>query len=147
MSFIPMNINDAQEAKPVPAGIYDLVISKAEVVPVKGKEGVEQFKITFEIDGHDEAAPVANWMGLPEDPRDFKALNLKRLGRVFGINFPADGFDPHLIVLEMPGKRGKCELAQEEYEGRVNNKIVLPRLPDEGTSNAGRGAPPKRRAA
>lgn len=150
MPFINMNINDAQEAKPVPAGRYDLTIAACEVKLTKEHQR-PQFRAQISIDGHDDAPNIFEYVAIPSPDDDakaqsFKALLLKRFCSLFKVTVSDAGFDPEDLALQMVGATANCELKQEEYEGNVSNKLVIPRLSEEKGA-AGRGAPPKRRTA
>jgi len=152
MSFIPMNLNDAVEAKPVAHGKYDLVISAAELTKTKEKQK-DQFRVQIAIEGHDDAPNIFEYVQIPDmdddqKARDFKALLLRRFLTLFGVKIDPAGFDPEALAMELVGARCNAEVKQEEYNGNISNKLVVPRLKaEESPSNAGRGTPPKRRAA
>lgn len=150
MGFIPVNINTAEEAKPVASGRYDVTIAAAEVKLTKESQK-PQFRVQIAIDGHDDAPNVFEYVAIPtpeDDPKaqSFKALLLKRFCRLFNISVSDQGFDPDDLAMQMVGATASCELRQEEYEGNLSNKLVIPRLSEEKGA-AGRGSPPKRRAA
>lgn len=158
MPFIPMNLNDAVEAKPVPHGKYDVVIAACEITKTKEKQK-DQFRVQLAIEGHDDAPNVFEYVQIPDledeaKSRDFKALLLRRFLTLFGVKIDPAGFDPEPLAMELVGARANVELKQEEYpvgSGTMNNKLVVPRLKAEespGSASAGRGSPPpKRRAA
>lgn len=154
MSFIPMNLNDVDEAKPVAHGRYDLVIAACEITKTKEKQK-DQFRVQMAIEGHDDAPNVFEYVQIPDlddeqKARDFKALLLRRFLTLFGVKIDPAGFDPEPLAMELVGARCNAELKQEEYNGNISNKLVVPRLKAEespGASNVGRGSPPKRRGA
>lgn len=151
MPFIPVNVNDAAEAKPVPAGKYDLTILSCDEVLTREKQK-PQYKIALQINGHDDAPPLNHFVGLPADgdePRamEFKVLLLKRFLTMFGLKVGNDGFDTTALAMEMVGAtaRGEVGLSEPDDAGTVYNRLVVPKLKDEGTSGmvagAGRTAP------
>lgn len=150
MPFIPLNLDDAKEAKPVPAGKYDLVITSCEETLTKEKQK-PQFKMALQIEGHDDAPLVFHYQGIPSESDEtqamqFKMLLLKRFLKLFKIPYGADGFDTEKLAMEMVGARANAELQLgEPYNGNVSNVLVVPKLKDEET--AGRGKPPSRKAA
>jgi len=146
MPFIPLNLDDAQESKPVPLGRYDVVVASCEEVPTKKDPSKTQFKMMLTIDGHEDAAPIFHYQGIPTE-NDFKALLMRRFLTLFGVKYDPAGFDPELLAMELIGARAKVELRTKEYEGTINNEMIIPPLKgEEGPQNAGKGAgkPPKR---
>lgn len=153
MPFIPLNLDDAKEAKPVPAGKYDLVITTCEETTTK-TAGKPQFKMAIQIEGHDDAPPVFHYQGIPSEQDEpqamsFKMLLLKRFLKLFKVAYGSEGFDTEKLAMELIGARANAELQLgEPYNGNVSNVLVVPRLKDEeGPQHAGRGSPPKRKAA
>lgn len=148
MSFINVNVNEAQEAKPVQAGRYDLTIGKAEYKLSKEsqKPGIA---CRINIDGHDDAPSIMFWVGIPTTSEEVKSFypgtTFKRFMTAFGQKIDPAGFDPEALALELVGATAKgIEVVQEMYNDEPQNKINLPKVPDEGTASRGRGAPPKR---
>ncbi len=146
MPFIPVNLNDAQEAKAVPAGRYDVTISSAEEkVSAKDKPMI---RAVLEIEGDHNAPPVFHYIMLPlpdqnKEELDRNMIGLRRFMKAFKIPVNPAGIDTDLLVMEMPGHSANLELKTEEYEGTVSNKLVIPRIKDDDTGTAGRGSPPK----
>ena len=148
MPFIPTNLNDAKEAKPVPAGKYDLTILSCDEVLTREKQK-PQYKIGISINGHDDAPPLNHFVGLPadgDDPRamEFKVLLLKRFLVMFGLKVGNDGFDTTELAMQMVGAtaRGEVGLSEPTDDGTVFNRLVVPKLKDEGNSGqAARTAP------
>jgi hypothetical protein len=138
--FIPVNLNDAKEAKPVPAGKYDLTILSCDEVLTREKQK-PQYKIGISINGHDDAPPLNHFVGLPaegDEPRatEFKQLLLKRFLVLFGLKVGNDGFDTTELAMQMVGatSRGEVGLSEPDDAGTVYNRLVVPKLRDEGNS-------------
>lgn len=150
MPFIPVNLNNAQEAKAVAAGRYDVTISSAE--EKASKAGKPMIRTVLEVDGDHNAQPIFHYIMLPEPGQDKEELDrnmigLRRFMKAFKIPINPEGIDTDLLVMEMPGHSANLELKVEEYEGTVSNKLVIPRIKDDDTSMAGRGSPPKSKKA
>ena len=146
MPFIPMNLDDAQEAKPVAQGRYDVVIDSCEEVPTKKDPSKTQFKLLIKIDGHDDSPPIFHYQGIPTE-NDFKALLLRRFLKLFNVKYDPAGFDTEALAMELVGARANAEVRQKEWEGTISNELVVPPLKgEEGPQHAGKGAgkPPKR---
>jgi hypothetical protein len=158
MGFIPINVNDAKEPKPVPVSKYDLTILNCE--PALSRNKKPQLIATIGIDGYDEAPPVMHYISLPAegdepDKMKYKVLMLKRFITLFGVSVANDGFDPEKLGMELAGKRARAELTletekdgdgNEKADARTFNRLQVPRLKDEGTSGQaakGTGKPPK----
>lgn len=147
MSFINVNLNAAEEAKPVTPGFYDLTIAAAEVKQTK--ENKPQYRVQISIDGHDDAPNVFEYVPIPSPELDekraleFKTLLLARFLRLFKINVGNDGFDYEDLAQQMVGATARGELKIEEYEGNTSNRLIVPRLQEEKAS-VGKGSPPKR---
>lgn len=153
MSFIPINLDDVEESKPVPAGKYDLVIISCEETLTRERQK-PQFKMAIQIEGHDDAPPVYHYQGIPSDQDEpqamqFKMLLLKRFLKLFSIPYNTNGFDTNELATGMLGARANAELQLgEPYNGNVSNVLIVPRLKsEESPANVGRGSPPKRKAA
>lgn len=152
MAFIPLNLNDAKESKPVPSGRYDLIVASCE--ETKSQQGKPQFVLSIGIEGHPDAPNVRHYASIPGDGDDadkmkFKILFLKRLLDLFGVKVGADGFDTSEVANQLTGARASAELSLSEPDdrGNVYNNLVVPRLRDE-MQPVGRGAPkPPKRAA
>lgn len=150
MPFIPVNLNDAQEPKAVPAGRYDVTISSAEEkVSSKGKPMI---RAVLEVEGDYNAQPIFHYIMLPEPGQDKEELDrnmigLKRFMKAFKIPVNPAGIDTDLLTMEMPSHSANLELKVEEYEGTVSNKLVIPRIKDDDVGTAGRGSPPKAKKA
>ena len=150
MPFIPINLNEVKEARPVPQGVYDLVITECE--EAKSKNGFPQFVASIAIEGHDDAPNLRHYASIPspdDEPGKMqgKMLFLQRFLAMFGIKVGAEGFDTAAVAQQLVGQRarGEVSLSEPDDSGNVYNRLVTPKLKDEGTA-APRSAPkpPKR---
>ena len=138
---IPVDLGRVQEAKPVPAGKYDLTIASVE--ETKSQKGFPQLVVNIGIDAHPEAPNLRHYVSLPsagDEKAEMKALFLKRF--LQGFNIPHEGmsFDTD----DFPGARASLELTLSEPDdsGNVYNRLIVPKSRDEGTAGGGRKAPP-----
>ncbi len=159
MPVIPVNLNDISEPKPVPNGKYDLTIANAEVG--ESRNNKPQIRVSIGIDGHDDAPNVGHFISLPmagddSSKTEFKGRLLKRFLVLFKQKVPgAEGFDPEALAMAMIGAKATAELTQElerdsdgndKPDGNVYNRLMVPKLKDEGKTATGGGVPkpPKR---
>jgi len=152
--LIPINVTETSEPRPVPVGRYGVTIADAN--EATSKNGKPQLVISVGIDGHDDAPNVRHYISLPADgdePRSsqFKSLMLKRFLTAFKIPFSADGFNVEdffgaTATLEIGLDKEKDSDGNEKPDGAVYNRLVLPKLHDEGDVRTTGGAPkpPKR---
>lgn len=147
MPFIPINLNEIPESRPVPNGKYDLTITAAEYEMSKSK-GKPQYRCSIGVDGHDNAPNVTHWVSIPaedDEPKSaqFKGLLLHRFLELFSIQVDPKGFDTEKLVMELIGAKASGELVIDET-GEYN-RLVVPKLKAEPVAG-GRGAPkpPKR---
>ena len=144
--LIPINLNDAQEPKPVAIGRYDLVISNCEETLTKEKQK-PQFRVSIGIEGHDDAPNITHFVGIPSDDDEpnalrFKSLLLKRFLTLFKLPIPTE-IDTEQLAMEMVGARANAEVGldveidpatkQPKPDGAVYNRLVVPRLRGEAT--------------
>lgn len=155
MAVIPVNLNDVSEPKPVPNGRYDLTIANAEVAESRNNKPL--IRVSIGIDGHDDAPNVGHFISLPmageeSGKTQFKALMLKRFLVLFKQTIPANGIDPEAISMAMIGAKATAELTQElerdsdgndKPDGAVYNRLMVPKLKDEGKTGAVGGGVPK----
>ena len=129
MSFIDLPIADfdeIQEDKPVPEGEYTLVISDTK--EKAGEDGsLKNLLVICEIQGHDGAASVLHNISIPQASDDSEKISnklkfIKRFMVLFGIAPKGNQLNPQDFL----GKKAKCFLTQEEYQGNISNKIKLP---------------------
>jgi len=152
MPFIPMDLNETQESRPVPSGKYDVVIATCEETKTKA-EGRPQFKMSLAIEGQPTAPNCTHYASIPSEGDDpdkakFKALLLKRLMALFGVPIDPKGIDTEKLAMAFVGKRASAELSMTEPDdsGNVYNRLMVPRLKAEGEVSKGKFAPPKRAA-
>ena len=154
---IPINLGDYHEPTTAPIGKYYLLIASSE--EAKTKAGKPQFVFSIGFEGHPEYQNIRHYLGIPSDldesgALDFKALQLKRFLVAFGQPIPKDGFDTEQLAMQLAGAKAKLEVGiekekdadgNEKPDGRVFNRLVVPRLREEGAAQ-GRvsPAPPKR---
>lgn len=129
MSFIPMNedMDAVKESQPVAEGEYTLVIS--DVKEKNDTDGTPKgLLVILEIEGADDASNVLHNLSFPlpaddNEKKKNKLLFMKRFLTLFNIPF-AGGID----LMNFAGKRAKCFLTQEEYQGAISNKLKLPQI-------------------
>lgn len=147
MPFIPINLNEVEEAKPVVHGKYDLTISACDEVLTKEQQK-PQFKVQIQISGHDEAPPIWHYVGIPgvddePDKAKFKALLLRRFLNLFKVSYDSSGFDTEKLAMEMVGATANAELQLQEYNGNTSNVLIVPRLSSESAAMRGVARPPR----
>ena len=128
MTFIGMPLEDAQEKEPVPEGEYDCIIKSAEIVDSKAIRGQENIRVMIEVTDSDfpNTPMIFHYLaGLhPDDDdvkRNNKLLQTKAFLNLFNIPY-SGGF----ALEDMQNQEAKCHLVQEEYNGRISNKIQVP---------------------
>lgn len=127
MPLISIPLGDDWEDKAVPDGEYDLVIEDANEKTSKAGSEMVEVRIAIQDGDYPNSAAVWEYLVFPkeDDEERTKRLQMRNLVRfltVFGIPFEADGFNSEDLI----GATGRCMLKQEEYEGNVSNKLVLP---------------------
>lgn len=161
MPFIDMGheFGDTKEPVLAPSGKkYDLRCKDIEELDKDGKRSI-RVQILIEEPGQ-EYAPFSHFLSLPNPVLDqksdedkgnkpgtssnFKRLQIKRFLTAFRIPFTGTGFDPQ----DIPGATARLELTQEMYEGRNNQRLVLPPLPgEEGSDSKAGGGPAKKKSS
>ena len=142
MPFIDYDPNAYQEPKPVPNGRYDLTIAAVEKKVSKNNN--PGFNIRMEIGGHDDAPQVFHWLSIPYPGcEQMVGLSFNRFLALFKTPV-SGGFDDDALAVELVGKTASAELVQEEYQGNISNKLVVPRLSSEGP---GKAKPPSAKKA
>jgi hypothetical protein len=142
MSFIAVNLTEAVESRPVPAGRYDVTINSIPEETLTKEKKIPQLVVTLDILGHDNAPQVRHYMSIPQqddEPKkfSFKVLLLRRFCEAFGIPFDAEGFNLDDFV----GATATVELQLSEPDGNGNvyNRLVVPPMKGENENR-----PPKR---
>lgn len=147
MTFIPVNLDDAQEAKPVPAGIYNLQIVTAEEVltgPNANNPGRPQFKVSIGFPDKPNTPNMWHFISLPyegDDPdkMQFKMLLLRRFLHLFSVPYDTAGIDTEKLAMSMVGATASAEVTQVERNDNTYNQLVVPRLRGEAESAASTG--------
>lgn len=151
MTFIPVNLDETVEQKPVVKGKYELMITGSKLTETGENSkhpGAPMFKVTLGFTDPDIQAPVINhFITLPyegDDNANFKLLMLKRFLVAFNIPYSNEGIDPEALAVEMVGHTATLDVGQSEpnENGDIYNNIQIPRIRDEATKQA-----PKRRRA
>lgn len=142
MTFVPVNFDEAQEAKPASAGSYQLQITAAEETvtgPNSKHPGSPQLKVTLGFEDQANTPNITQFLSLPNEHDDgnqanFKALLLKRFLTHFKVPFAANGIDTDAICMEMIGASARTEvtLTEPDDSGNVYNRVKIPRLRTEG---------------
>jgi hypothetical protein len=142
MTFVPVNFDEAQEAKPAPAGQYTLQITAAEEAttgPNSQHPGSPQLKITLGFPENPNTPNVMQYMSLPNEHDDaskanYKALLLKRFLVHFKIPFDPNGLDLEKVCMEMVGATARTEvtLSEPNESGDVYNRLKIPKIRGEG---------------
>lgn len=139
MTFIPANFDEAQEAKPAPAGRYNLQIIKMEekqTGPNSKRPGSPMLVATIGFPDTPNVPNVTQFVTLPgefDDNPAYKTLLLKRFLEAFRIPYDRDGIDTDKICMEAVGCTANLEvsLSEPDANGNVYNRINIPRLRDE----------------
>lgn len=140
MSFLPINLEDVQEAKPVSPGEYELQITAAQLTETGENSkhpGSPMLKFSLAFTDLELNAPnITHYVTIPSEGDEnfnFKALMLKRFLVAFGISFGSSGLDLEQVCMEANGHTATLEvtLSEPDDNGNVYNRIRLPRLPEE----------------
>lgn len=134
MGFINLNLGDVKEQRAVAAGRYRLVIANWEETESKEKK-TPQLKFSINIEGHDEAMQVQQYIPLagPKDEQKsaaFKNLLMARFLTLFKVPNTVEGFNPDDAI----GCSADAELQLTEPNkdsGDVFNRLVVPKLSGE----------------
>ena len=154
MTFIPVNLDETQEQRAAPKGIYELQIVGAQETKTGENSkhpGAPMIKVTLGFTDLEVNAPnITHFITLPyegDENASFKLLMLKRFMAAFGIPYSQHGIDTEALVEDMLGLTAVLEvdLTEPNENGDVFNRIRIPRLREE--SSAGQGRPPDRRRA
>lgn len=146
MPHIPVNLNDAVESKPVKPARYNLTITQVDETVTKEK-GTPQLLVNIAVDGHDDAPTIRHYMSLPtngDEPKSasFKILLIRRFCSLFSLPYDDSGFDTDA----WPGataNMAEVTLSEPDANGNIYNRLNVPRLREEATTNAGGRSTPK----
>lgn len=135
MARIEVNLADVHEPQPVPAGQkYKLTI--AEAIHREDKSDIE---VSIGIDDHLDAPNIRHYVNLPKPEDDerkvmYKKLFLSRFLYWFNIPHDGDAFDTD----DFAGATAELDLSLSEpnENGDVYNRLMLPKVPMEGTEVA-----------
>lgn len=149
MPFIELGheFGEAKEADLAPEGKpFDLVCHEIDEHKKNEKTSI---RVTIKIeDAEQNYAPFSHFLPLPHlelDQRNdeekghspgttsqAKLLMIKRFLNAFRVPFSNSGFDPQ----DIRGSRARLSLKQEIYDGRRNQRLVLPNLSTEVLATA-----------
>lgn len=126
------DLDSIEEEQVVPEGAYDLRIKGAELKDTKdGSRKMIEVMLDIEDPDYPNAETVFHYLVFPneEDMEDEKKglrmlRGVKRFCHLFKIPVQGD----ELQVEDFVGSRARANLVQEEYEGRVSNKLRVPRI-------------------
>ena len=147
MPFIEMGeeFANAKETPLAPEGQYDLKLHTLSEDKVPGQKNNLVIDIRFETEGY---LPMRHWIALPLPEKDArndqekghdpgttaktKMLMAKRFCYLFSIPYTDNGFNTDDFL----GARARAGVTQSSFTRQdgseaTNNKIILPRLPDE----------------
>lgn len=141
MPIIPVNFDDAQEAKPAKPGRYNLQITEAKLAetgPNSKRPGSPQFRVSIGFPGEENVPNMTQFISLPHEDDEkgsanYKTLLLKRFLVLFGVPFNPKEIDTERMAMEMVGCTATAEvgLTEPNEKGDVFNTLVVPRLRDE----------------
>lgn len=157
---IPINLNDYHEPTIAPVGKYNLIIAGVEQVET-AKAKKPQYRISIGFEEFPQHQNITHYIGIPGEKDEpgamaFKALLLKRFLALFRIPIPTNGIDTEALGMQMVGAKASAaveldkerdEFGVEKPEGRVFNRLVVPRLREEASVSGGEKqpkTPPKR---
>lgn len=148
MTFIPVNLEDAQEPKPAAAGRYPLQITKCEEVKTGEKSknpGSPQFRVSLGFTDSPNTPNITHYISLPAegdapDSMNFKMLLLRRFLTLFNVPFDPRGIDTEKMAMEMVGSTADVDvqLTEPNDNGDVFNRILVPKIRGESEGAPGR---------
>lgn len=148
MTFIPVNLDTAEEQKPAPEGNYALQITQcveAKTGPNSKNPGSPQFKVTLGFEGRPEIPNITHFISLPAendepDSMNFKMLLLRRFLALFNIPYDPAGIDTERMAMDMVGATANVDvtLSEPNDAGDVFNRIKVPKIRGESNGGAGR---------
>ena len=152
MTFIAVNLDEAQEAKPAAIGRYNLTVTACEdtVSGEKSKRpGSPLFKVNLGFVDEPNTPNILLFLSLPHEDdapsaSQFKMLMLRRFLEQFNVPYSVEGIDTERMANDILGATANCEvgLSVPNDNGDVYNNVILPKLRSE---EAGRGVPPARK--
>lgn len=154
MTYIALNVNDAEEQRPAPKGKYELQITGV-VVGQTGEQsknpGCPTYKVSLGFTDLSLNAPnISHWVTLfnendSAESTAFKKLLFKRFLSAFNVYVSDEGFDVDQLAMELVGQTANLEvgLSPPNDNGDVYNNVVFPKLKEEQVG--GKGTPPRRR--
>ena len=112
--MINLDFSGVEERKPLEEGIYVLTIEDAEEKPAKSS-GNPMISVKFGVEGHDQNKLFDNFV-----------LTQKALWKLKEV-LNALGYETDAIVdldiTELVGQQVQAKVVQEEYDGRMTNRI------------------------
>jgi hypothetical protein len=128
MPFVSMPLAGAIAREAVADGKYDLRIEDAVLVASTNHPGQTNTRVRISVLDAPNAKSIFHYMAgfAPDD--DEEAKNNKKLMAIaflntFGVDWNDEGFE----LEDLPGSTADgVQLKQEEYEGTIQNKLVIP---------------------
>ncbi len=152
MTFIAVNLDEAQEPKPAAIGRYNLTVTSCEdtVSGEKSKRpGSPMFKVNLGFVDEPNTPNIMLFLSLPHEDDtassgQFKMLMLRRFLSLFNVPYSSEGIDTERMANDILGATANCEvgLSVPNDNGDVYNTVVIPKLREE---ESGRGVPPARK--
>jgi|TARA_R110000824_G_scaffold11785_3_gene51731 hypothetical protein len=134
MAFVEVaGLGDDYEDQPVAEGNYNLRIQDARDGRNKANT-CDQIVVIIHIDSEEGGAPtegagsIFHYLTFPADVDEdsvkrFKMRDISRFLHLFNVQFEKKGLNSE----DMIGQTATCLVVQDEYEGKVSNKLKLPR--------------------
>lgn len=148
MTFIPVNLDEAQEAKPAPEGRYELQITackEAKTGPNSKRPGSPQFLVSLGFVDQPNTPNITHFVSLPNEDDEpsamnFKMLLLRRFLTLFNVPYDTAGIDTEKMAMDMVGATAQVDvtLSEPNDNGDVFNGIKVPKLREEAGQGAGR---------
>jgi len=151
MSYLPENLDDVEEAKPVALGTYELQIvqcEEKETGPNSKNPGKPMFRVSLALTDLSLNAPaIDHYITLPYEGDGNGALKLLMLKRFLALfNVPYSN-DTSTLAMNMIGQTALVDVALGEpnENGDRYNQIRVPKIRGEVAGGHGK-APGRRRA-
>lgn len=150
MSYLPENLDDVEESKPVALGTYELQIvscEEKETGPNSKNPGKPMFRVQLAFTDLDLNAPaIGHFITLPYEGDEngaFKLLMLKRFLTLFNVPYSSD---TGTLAMNMIGQTALVDvgLGEPNENGDMYNQIRIPKV--RGEVAGGHGKAPGRRA-